>query len=394
MEEILINQRFHNLEKAIKKSFNRMQTDALAHQLELHRTSSKFTNERLSEVFLESIDIARESFIQKLLQAIEQASCENDKVKLLIQKENAKSITNQKMLENENAKLKQRQFQLSEKLSELQYEDSSLETKYRSAIRIRQEQYRKSLTILSKARKDIKDLNSHIQKLRADTTLLSTSTIRDIRTLKEKSKQESGTYLYKFNEQQLQETKKNINSQKQYMRKVQQKRKELDASIHSLTKYLQEVATSSLPPNKILKNIVETNNSKEMEKEQFSNLLNQVIQNEQQKAIQTAIKKSGGSKAKTAEDYAHDLQVYYKSAIAQKDREIAELIEQAKKRRNRLQEELQKALDHIKELQDSQLSTEWNVVEQFEDSQSQYISQAKSLDDSISQLQKSFAKKE
>ena len=208
MEEFLKKQRFRNLERAVKKSFTFMETDGLAHQLEMHQTSAQFTCERLSEVFENYIHVARESFIKKITQAIEQASSENDKIKLMIERENTKVNSNQQLVDKQNKIMKERQKNLLNQYSEVEKQFSLEESKYQKAIAQREKQFKDSLFVLTKAKRDLKEFQTNISKLKHDTTLFSTTTIRDIRTLNASARQVSSLTLYNWNEKELQKAQK------------------------------------------------------------------------------------------------------------------------------------------------------------------------------------------
>jgi hypothetical protein len=182
MQEALVQERYESLARSVRRALKQMQTDGLVLQLELHRTSSQFAPQRLTEVLHDSIDAGREKFIQKLLHEIDNASFERDKSDVRHQRLRSQVAAKQQQIANERRRLTQTHDALSAQIQDLQQKHAAMLSRREGAAALRNDQMQQSRKLVAKLRSTLTSLSADLSHLRADVSLAALSGARTLRS--------------------------------------------------------------------------------------------------------------------------------------------------------------------------------------------------------------------
>ncbi|OHT02600.1 hypothetical protein TRFO_07009 [Tritrichomonas foetus] len=377
MEDELYSKRFSNLESSVKKALKQMQTDGLARQLELHRTSSIFAPKRLLEVLSDNIEASREKFIQQLLHEIDNSVFERDKVELKNQKLKTQILANSKAAKEENQKLKQRGIKISEMISEIQQKQTHREARFEKALSIRDNEIRKSNSLFSKTKSILRDLSSELSELRLQVSMYSTNSQRSLKSTCNKIKVESKHRLADVIESQEVKMTTSISSKKTEAETAKRKTASLQHAYNGIINYLNENAAAVSLSSRIT-NVHD-----------IDSVVAQILEAKADESVKLHLKQASTQISSLNQDrknYANSAARYVNEILRKKEKELDAIIAQARQRRHKLKADLAAAQEQIKALTGSKMSGEGDSMKEFEKSNTELESATQMLDMTMSQL--------
>lgn len=377
MEEELYTKRFHNLETAVKRSLKQMQTDGLARQLEMHKTSSVFASKRLLEVLSDNIEASREKFIQELLHEIDNSVFERDKVELKVQKVKGQIISNSKAVKEENKKLKQLSQSLSSQIVQLQQKQAHRESRFETALSIRDAEIQKANNIFTKTKSSLNSLNSDLSNLRILVSTFSSNSQRTLRSSCNKIKIEAQRHLTESNEEQEAKSSEIMSTKKNQLNALKKKNATLQNSYKSITSYLNEIATSSSIPDKVT------------DSQSLGTVFAKILENKSDEAVKLHLKESNvniDGIIQDRENYVLSITKYVNEELKKKEIELDAIIKQARNKRHELKKRLFEAQERIKSLSGTEIRGEDESMRDVEQSEIKLQSEKQKLDMAMSQL--------
>ena len=377
MEEELYTKRFHNLELAVKRSLKQMQTDGLARQLEMHKTSSVFAAKRLLEVLSDNIEASREKFIQELLHEIDNAVFDRDKVELKVQKVQDQIISNSKAVKEENRKLKQLSQALSSQISQMQEKQAHRESRFETAISLRDSEIRKAQNLFTTTKSSLSSLNSDLSNLRLQVSTYSSNSQRMLRTSCNKIKIESKRYLTENNEDQEAKFEEALNAKSNQLNTLKKKNAVHQNAYNSIITYLNEIALSS------------SLSGTATDSQSIGPVLAQILEKKADEAVKLHLKQSNikiDGVSLDRQNYVFSVTNYVNEELKKKEAELDEIMRQAKERRHKLKRELLAAQEKIKSLSGTGIRSEDDSMREVEQSEIKLQSERQKLDLAMSQL--------
>ena len=377
MEEELYTKRFHNLETAVKRSLKQMQTDGLARQLEMHKTSSVFASKRLLEVLSDNIEASREKFIQELLHEIDNAVFDRDKVELKVQKIKDQIISNSKAVKEENKKLKQFTQSLSSEIAQMQQKQAHRESRFETAISLRDSEIRKAQNLFTTTKSSLNSLSSDLSNLRLQVSTFSANSQRTLRSSCNKIKIEAKRYLTEKNEDQEAKYTEALNSKKNQLDTLKKKNAVHQNAFNSITTYLNEIALASSLPGTVT------------DSQSIGPVLAQILEKKADEAVKLHLKQSNikiDGIALDRQNYVFSIKNYVDEELKKKENELDEIIRKAKERRLKLKKELLAAQEKIKSLSGTGIVSDDESMREFEQSEMKLQTEKQKLDLAMSQL--------
>jgi chromosome segregation ATPase len=377
MMEQLIAERRANLEASVKRALKQMQTDGLAVQLELHQTSSQFAPNRLCEVLRDQIEAGREKLIQKLLHEIDNTIFERDKVELKHQRLKLQLSTRHQEIQLESKRLTQTKEATSQRIRELQKKHSQTLDRFQKALTARDCQIANFRQILTKSKIFLESFSTELSEVRAAIELLSVQTSRVFRSAIQDLRQIAGRSLSHRKGMIQQRASKQISSKQSSIATTKAKCATIRDSLQSLKTFINDIAAS----NSINTRFSESNPAL------LRDVLSSVIIAEENAAIKQQFRGSSPSRGSdsTPTFYVQSLRENYEKALQNKERDLDEIIAQARQRRLNLQIELDAALEQIRRLQGSKAS-DTDLTRHFEQTRYDFESSTRQLDATMSQL--------
>ena len=377
MEEELYARRFQNLEESVKKGLKQMQTDGLARQLEMHRSSAAFAPNRLLEVLSDNIESSREKFIQQLLHEIDNAVFDRDKIELKAQKYKAQMVANQKAIQEENKNLKQLGDSLVTYIKKVQKKQADRETKYTSAIARRDTELRNSRKIFETTKSILDSLSSDLSNLRIHCSQTAVSSQRNLRTSCNQIKLQSNRYLTQINEDQKAKATSEMESKENLLKTLKKKTTSLQNAYNSITSYLNKIAATSSISRTI------------SDPQSLSALLTDILEAKGNEAVKLHLRESRNKINGISLDKSHyceSISNYVNEELRKKDKELDEIIKKAHNRRRQLEKDINDANEKIKKLQESGMSAGNDSMRELEQSELLHQSAMRELDLTMSQL--------
>ena len=380
MEEELLSKRFSNLESSVKRALKQMQTDGLARQLEYHKTSSSFAPNRLLEVLSDNIEAGREKFIQQLLHEIDNCAFERDKIELKFQKLRTQIASNTKTANDQSKKLKQLGIKISTQISEIQQKQASRESRYEKAISFRNDEIQKSRILFKQSKQILDSLSSQISDLRMQVSSYSQTSSRTVKSTCNKIKIETKRILNDIFENQEEKMSDSLESKRSESESVKSQTIKIQNAYSSVISYINENAAAL----SLSERVVKEKNGSDVE-----SIMNMILDAKADEAIKYHLKQA----TVQLEDVVLDRQnfvstsaKYYNDRLKKKEKEINEIILQAKRRRHKLKEDLMAAQNQIKSLTGSTFISEEESMKEFEQSNKELASARQMLDLTMSQL--------
>lgn len=377
MEEELYTKRFHNLEQAVKRSLKQMQTDGLARQLEMHKTSSVFASKRLLEVLSDNIEASREKFIQELLHEIDNAVFDRDKIELKVQKVKDQIVSNSRAVKEENKKLKQLNQTLSSQIAQIQQKQAHRESRYETALSIRNAEIRKAQNLFTTTKSSLNALNSDLSNLRLQVSTLSSNSQRTLRSSFNQIKIKAQRFLTENKEDQETKYEEALNTKNNQLSALKKKNAVHQNAYNSIASYINEVALSSSLSGTVT------------DSQSIGPVLAQILEKKADEAVKLHLKQSNtkiDGISLDRQNYVFSVTNYVNEELKKKENEIDEIIRQAKERRHKLKKELLAAQEKIKSLSGTGIKNEDDSMKEFEQSELKLQSEKQKLDLAMSQL--------
>lgn len=366
--------RFKNLQDSVKRALKNMPNDGLAQQLELDKTSCKYVPQRLVEVLNDYIDAGREKLIQKMLHEIDNAQFERDKSEIKYQKLNTMMSNENKETQEESHRLDVQIKSTNSKISDIQQKQASAESRYQKTLSKQDAFIRRSQIMLAKSKASLSSLAADLSEIRADVTVWNTMKTRSVRWATNQLKKGSEKIIEERHHNGIQSLKSTLSSKERDIENAKSRTVALKSSITALNSYLNGLAASSSIKNRI----------NDKDGNSFGIVLNQVAKAQEKNAVAEITKSQQNSR-----DYIISIQSEYEKKMKEKDQELDEIMVQARKRRLKLQAELDKALEQIKALQGNRSDDgEDDLLDELERSSHDIESTSKKLDNTLLQLQR------
>lgn len=355
-----------------------MQTDGLAHQLELHKTSCHFVPRRMTEVLKDFIEVGREKEIQKLLHEIDNAVFERDKSQLKIQKARSQIEEKNKEAKSTNKKLNQMKQKLSEQISELQQRQVHSDARYEKAIVTREEHIRKANVALAQSRAALSALSADLSELRADVSLSSASSVRVLKTGFSQIMNEAKHQINERSENVLEQVNRKKSEKEAELDDVRRKAAAIRSAVAQIKSYVNDMAQKCSLSVKVA------------DGRGFGDVLSEIIIARQEASVKRHMADGVASLDISCgkDGITKAVRELYESTMKQKVAELDQVIAQARKRRLKLQAELDSALEQIRSLQGSRMADEGDLMNDIEHSAYDFQTTTQQLDATLSQLSK------
>lgn len=372
--------RIESLNSAVKKALNRMQTDGLAHQLELHKTSCHFVPRRMTEVLKDFIEVGREKDIQKLLHDIDNAVFERDKSQLKLQKARAQIEEKNREAKAVNKKLNQMKQKLTERISEIQQRQVHSDARYEKAIVAREDHIRKANVALAKSRTLLSALSADLSELRADVSLTSASSVRVLKSSFGQIMNEAKHRISIRSENVKQQMNKKKGEKEAELEEMRKKASGIRNAMQQIKSYINDMAQRCSLSVKV------------SDGQGFGDVLSEVIIAQQEAAVKRHMADGVASLDLTGgkDGIAQSARELYERIMKQKAADLDQIIAQARKRRLKLQAELDSAMEQLKSLQSSRMVDDVDLFNDVESSGYDLQATTQQLEATMSQLNKEF----
>ena len=368
--------RAETLEATVKLALRRMQTDGLAHQLEMHRTSSQFVARRLTEVLKEFIEVGREKEIQRLLHEIDTAVFERDKTETKLQKARTDLEAASRNLKLENHQLTQARDILAGKLAEIKQKQSQTASDFESTIIARERQIRASHVVLAKTKALLSALAADLSEIRADTSVNLAAGLRLVKSSFRKSKDDAAKQIKTRRAASQKHAAQEVRAKTKQLDDLRAKTATLQTSVTNLKTFLHGLSPSAPPSDSI------------------QATLSGIVAAKEAEAVEQHLAESSAlpGLARTPAEFARAAKQLVEDQMKAKLAELESIIAQARKRRLKLQAELDTALEQIRSLQGSRIYDDSdfasNMSPQFD-----FEGTTRQLDATLSQLGKELGKR-
>ena len=371
--------RAESLEATVKLALRRMQTDGLAHQLEMHRTSSQFVARRLTEVLKEFIEVGREKEIQKLLHEIDTAVFERDKTESKLQKARTDLEAASRNLKLENQQLTQARDILAGKLAEIKQKQSQTASDFESTIIARERQIRASHVVLAKTKALLSALAADLSEIRADTSVNLASGLHLVKSSFRKSKDDAAKQIKSRRAASQRRATQEVRAKTKHLDDLRAKTKSLETSVANLKTFLHGLSPggAAAPPA-----------------DSIQATLSALVAAKEAEAVEQHLAESSAlpGLARSPAEFARAAKQLVEDQMKAKLAELEAIIAQARKRRLKLQAELDTALEQIRSLQGSRIYDDSdfasNMSPQFD-----FEGTTRQLDATLSQLGKELGKR-
>jgi hypothetical protein len=364
--ELLIDERRENAEGAVKRALRQMQNDAIALQLGRHHISSQYAGHRLSEILRDEIDAEREKFIQNLLHEIDNCAFERDKLELKNRGLRREISAHSVETFTETKQLEQIRELLSGRIRHLQQAHLKAMHRFEKAIAASEIRLANSRPLFRKTKPVMNSLSADLSDLRAEVSLVTVQSIRVFRTVMGPVNDFVIDAISSQKEAIERKGSRKITAREAAVAKATSLCYALGESLHSFAAFVNALAGKSVPRRVYAG-----------KGELLHELLNSVIAAEEKAVV---LKQIGG---KGDIQFVQVWQADYQKILQEKENELEAAIEEARKKRMKLEVELDAALEQIRMLQGSQ---NMGGTSEFEPSQSNFERSTRKLDETMSQL--------
>jgi uncharacterized protein YqgV (UPF0045/DUF77 family) len=370
MKEVLLRERYENVDASVRHALKQMQTDGLALQLEEHQTSSPFAAQRLTEVLRDHIDAGREKFIQRLLHEINDIDSELDKSRIRHQKLQSHISYQDQMIASETRRLTEHKQSISTQIHELQQEHTSTLARQEKSITLRTNQIRQTRSLLGKSRITLTTLSTDLSELRTELSLASVSGCRSLRSAMQRITDVSLQLIAQRRDSITRKATRVIAAKQIEIDQRKSKCATLRSSIESATQYVNELARAMSLPGRAA------------EPGGFRSVLESVFVAEQKEVVQQQLRSAEVGQKTFVRSAKDD----FDQKLGDKQAELDRIIQTARKTRLKLQSELDAALEQIRRLQGSWADDD-DIESSLEDSmQYNFESSTRQLDETLGQL--------
>jgi uncharacterized phage infection (PIP) family protein YhgE len=358
-----------------------MKTDGLAVQLELHQTSSPFAVRRLTEVLRDHLGVGRERYIQKLRHDIDNAVFERDKSELKLRQLKIAMAERQRTVTKESRNLQHAKDALISRITDLQSEEPQIIAKYERSIQNREKRIRRSKLLLTKIRHNLESFSSDLTDLRAEVSLQSLSMTRLVRTNFNRVKTEVSRELEQHGHIIHDRSRKTVESKLSDASRCQNRSSELRKALSALTHYVNQLAAAASIQTRMA------------ESADFNSVFKEILVAEEETAIKHHIQEAGDHMGISTQPhlYVQSVKDHYDKALKAKEEELDRIIAHARKRRLKLQAQLDIAVGKIKSMQGSHLSGE-DLIGELETSTDDLAASTRRLDITMRQLRRELGK--
>ena len=373
------NARIASLGASVKRGIRKMQTDGLSRQLEINRTSCQFVPRRLTEVLRDFIEMGREKEIQRVLHEIDNTVFERDRLEVKLEKVKLDHQNAIRRAKAENRQLNGVKQALYGKIEEARQRQVVHTSRFEKAIVARQRYIRNTNVVLAKSKALLTGFAAELSELRADVLLNSATAVRAVKSSFNKVKTQAGKLVYQREEIAKRAIKKQIKAKKDEVEAVKAKTSALKNSLDVLKSFICGMGVSS-------RIVLETDDATAI-----GDVFAEVIQEQEEDAVQQVIASGGESLVqlvRSRTEFAKSARKIMELQLAAKKEELDDLIAQARKRRLKLQEKLDTAVEQLRGLQGSRISEDLSSTgPQFD-----FESTTKQLDATLSKLGRELAK--
>ena len=377
MSDFASEARAQSLEAAVKLALRRMQTDGLAHQLEMHRTSSQFVARRLTEVLKEFIEVGREKEIQKLLHEIDSAVFERDKSEMRLQRARTDHEAACRSVKVEHQQLTQARDILASKIAEIKQKQAQNAAHFEKAIVAREREIRSSNVALAKTKALLNSLTADLSELKADLSINLTAGTRLVKSTFRKAKDDSKRRIRERNVASKRNIEKQVNAKKQELDELTTRTSSVKNSVANLTTFLNGLAKSQPDTHTHIRTVLST-----------------IVNEQETEAVEHHLSEGSLPRelATNPSEFAQAAKKLVEEKLKEKITELDRIIAQARQRRLKLQAELDTALAQIRSLQGSRIyddsDFQSNMSPQFD-----FEGTTRQLDATLSQLGKELGKR-
>ncbi|EAX93236.1 hypothetical protein TVAG_156000 [Trichomonas vaginalis G3] len=372
MEESIICERYDNLLRSVKEALNKMKVDGLAKQLQKHKTSNFYSANRLNEVLNEYINSWREYYIQQLISDIQEAELTKDKIEYKIQRIETKFNFQNREINKENHNLRKKRASIRTKIKSLQerldeYDDglNQIVSSGKKKLNYAQE----SLQMLKNTLMNLDmELNSTKTKFNADFAIC----MRNYKQVQNEVKRSAMTNTFgqvSINAIDSFEAIQKTNE----IKRIQDKSEELSKAITKMVGFINSTSASC-------------NIKEQIDNQYFQNtekLLTQILKNKTSDYIDSRLRASGSTLNYT--NFVSETKKNYTEALLRKEKEVDEIIRNARFRQKKLEEELVAAQKKLLMLQNVD-SDDDHIIEELQKTRKDLESTTHVLDQKLSQL--------
>lgn len=372
MEESIICERYDNLLRSVKEALNKMKVDGLAKQLQKHKTSNFYSANRLNEVLNEYINSWREYYIQQLISDIQEAELTKDKIEYKIQRIETKFNFQNREINKENHNLRKKRASIRTKIKSLQerldeYDDglNQIVSSGKKKLNYAQE----TLQMLKNTLMNLDmELNSTKTKFNADFAIC----MRNYKQVQNEVKRSAMTNTFgqvSINAIDSFEAIQKTNE----IKRIQDKSEELSKAITKMVGFINSTSASC-------------NIKEQIDNQYFQNtekLLTQILKNKTSDYIDSRLRASGSTLNYT--NFVSETKKNYTEALLRKEKEVDEIIRNARFRQKKLEEELVAAQKKLLMLQNVD-SDDDHIIEELQKTRKDLESTTHVLDQKLSQL--------
>ena len=372
--------RIASLATAVKRALSHMQRDGLAQQLEMSKTSCQYVPRRLTEVLRDYIESRREKEIQRVLHETDNIAFERDKLELKLEKLKTEQDGANRAARAEHRRLNKIKHALFEKICEAKQQQVQHTAKFENAIIARQRHIRNTNVVLARSKVLLSSFAAELSELRADVILNSATSTRTVRSAFNRIKAEAGRRLHERGQNAKRAVKKQIRAKTAEVESIRAQTEAIKTSLADLHSFILGMAPSP------------TSTPESSDATSIRQLLSQILDAQEEQAIQGYISKGGQSLTqlvRTRKGFVKSARKILEGKLNEKKQELDELITHARKRRLKLQEKLDAALEQLRSLQGSRISEDTlsSTGPQFD-----FESTTKQLDATLNQLGRELAK--
>jgi uncharacterized coiled-coil protein SlyX len=285
----------------------------------------------------------------------------------------------QKVIIRENKALAEARGSLSAQVAEAQSELPRMTARYERAMAACDKRIRRSHILLAQIKANLESLSTDLTDVRADVSLQSVSQMRLIRTQLNRIRSQAEKEAAHQREMAEHQTARSVSHKEAEIARLEKRSIEFANSRQVLTKFFNDLALTAGIPDRC------------DEPSSFGAVFSEVLAAEGQAALKQHIREAGITTP--VHLYIQSVREQCDRSLRAKEEELDNIIAQSRKRRRKLQDELDAALAKLRSLQGSQsFPSSDEMFDEIDHSSHDFDTSARQLDATMQRLRRALGK--
>lgn len=373
MEESIVNERYDNLFRSVKEALNKMKNDGLAKQLQKHKTSNYFSPDRLNEVMNEYINSWREYYIQQLIHDIQEAELTKDKIEYKIQRIETRLNFENREINKENHNLRKRKASIKSNIKHLQETLGQYDEGLNQIVSSRAKKVYYAQESLRTIKNSLVNLDMELNSIKTKYRTEFSVCMRQYKQMQSDIKTTAISHAF---EQEMTSAIEDfeIIQKVNEIKKTQEKTVEISKSLEKFIGYINNTSSAC-------------NIKEQVDTQYFQNaerILTTIVNNKTTDYIDNRLRFNGSTL--NFSNFVSETKKKYNDSLLKKEKEVEEIIKNARLRQKKLEEELIKAQQKLIALQNIDGSDDDEIIQELQKTRKDLESTTYALDQKLNML--------